>query len=211
MPTSPRISRAGHMLTTAASTGASQSPFEKPPTKPRTAPGIAPAPPISGVITPPLVAPSIAPLMALSYSLSIRAPPHRRQAPRFSLTRREKCAALVLAAGDEVWRRIYPGHEPAFRNVPELFLAIRLPVCVGRKLHVVLIYLNIDGLFALVVRGGPRVGARSRSEHEGGGVNDRCKRKTAIPGHSDILRGYLEGKIYASPVEALLPQSGRTA
>lgn len=113
-----------------------------------------------------------------------------RKAPRFSLMRREKCAALVLAAGDEVWRRIYPGHEPAFRNVPKLFLAVRLPVCVGRKLHVVLIYLNIDGLFALVVRGGPRVGSRSRSEHEGGGANDRCQRKSAIPGHGDILRGF---------------------
>jgi hypothetical protein len=59
--------------------------------------------------------------------------------------------ALVLAAGNEVGRGVHPSDLPAFEDVSELLLAVVLPVGAGRELHVMLIHLIIDGLFALVV------------------------------------------------------------
>jgi hypothetical protein len=67
-------------------------------------------------------------------------------------------------------------------------LTVLLPVGAGRELHVVLINLIIDGLFALIVRGGPRIGPGSRREDEGDGANNRYQCQSAIATHGNILK-----------------------
>lgn len=54
-----------------------------------------------------------------------------RKAPRFSLMRREKCAALVLAAGYEVWPGVHLGYLPAFQIALKHFLAVLVPIGVS--------------------------------------------------------------------------------
>jgi hypothetical protein len=48
-----------------------------------------------------------------------------------------------------------------------------LPVGADRELYVVLLNLIVDGLFALLVRRGPRIGRCGRAEDNDGGANAR--------------------------------------
>jgi hypothetical protein len=52
-------------------------------------------------------------------------------------------------------------------------LTVLLPVGTGGELHVVLLNLIVDGLFALLVRRGPRIGRCGRAEDNDGGANAR--------------------------------------
>ena len=87
------------------------------------------------------------------------------------LLRCDERAALVLAAGNEVRRGVHPGHLAAFEDVSELFLTVVLPVGAGRELHVVLLNLIVDGLFALLVRRGSGIGRCRWAEGNSGGAN----------------------------------------
>jgi hypothetical protein len=107
-------------------------------------------------------------LLALSHSLVAQ---RRRYCG--VLLRRCEGATLVLAPGYEVGRGVHSGHLPAFEDVSELVLTVLLPVGTGRELHVVLLNLIVDGLFALLVRRGPGIGRRGRAEGNDGGANGR--------------------------------------
>jgi hypothetical protein len=59
--------------------------------------------------------------------------------------------ALVLATRDEVRRGVDAGYLAAFEIARENSLAVLAEVGAGIQLHVVLLNLFIDGLFALLV------------------------------------------------------------
>ncbi|WP_374021940.1 hypothetical protein [Mycobacterium sp. HNNTM2301] len=75
-----------------------------------------------------------------------------KAAPIQSQTSVCESAAFVLAASDEVCGGIDPWHKPALGHVAELFLTVGRPIRRGWKDHMMLIDLNINGLFALVIR-----------------------------------------------------------
>ena len=65
------------------------------------------------------------------------------------------------------------GDLPAFEDVSELVLTVLLPVGTDRELHVMLLNLIVDGLFALLVRRGSGIGRGGRAEDNDGGANAR--------------------------------------
>jgi hypothetical protein len=66
-----------------------------------------------------------------------------KPAHRFSLRRQEN-AALVLAAGHVVRRRVHSGDLPAFEVASKKGFAVRVQVGAGSQLHVVLMNRVVD-------------------------------------------------------------------